>query len=154
MTESDPVAAFRETILEQLGSAPEHVAVAAGEAVFREGDAADAMYFIVSGRLAVTIARQGRRQIQVAELGPGEHLFSTQHTLRHYQTAYYDSELDDTQPWETWDEQGGIDMATRASTRWKKLLDDYDAPPLDEGIDAALRDFMDRRKSQMPDMWY
>lgn len=72
MTESDPVAAFRESILEQLGSEPEHVAVAAGEAVFREGDAADAMYFIVSGRLAVTISCQGRRAIQVAELGPGE----------------------------------------------------------------------------------
>ncbi len=90
----------------------------------------------------------------LAELGPGQHLFSTQHTLRHYETAYWDSALDDNQPWETWDEQGGIDSAKRANTRWKKLLAEYQAPPLDEGIDEALQDFMARRKAAVPDMWY
>jgi len=90
----------------------------------------------------------------LAELGPGQHLFSTQHTLRHYETAYWDSALDDNQPWETWDEQGGIDYAQRANARWKKLLAEYTPPPLDEGIDEALRDFMARRKADMPDMWY
>ena len=90
----------------------------------------------------------------LAELGPGQHLFSTKHTLRHYETAYWDSALDDNQPWETWDEQGGIDYAQRANARWKKLLRDYVAPPLDEGIDEALQDFMARRKGEMTDMWY
>ena len=88
------------------------------------------------------------------ELGPGQHLFSTQHTLRHYETAYWDSALDDNQPWETWDEQGGIDYAQRANTRWKRLLAEYEAPPLDEGVDEALQDFMARRKTAVPDMWY
>jgi trimethylamine--corrinoid protein Co-methyltransferase len=90
----------------------------------------------------------------LAEKGPGQHLFSTAHTLRHYQTAYYDSALDDNQPWETWDEQGGIDAATRANTRWKAQLASYEAPPLDTAIDAALLDFMARRKASMPDAWY
>ena len=90
----------------------------------------------------------------LAELGPGQHLFSTQHTLRHYETAYWDSALDDNQPWETWDEQGGIDYAQRANARWKKILRDYEAPPLDAGVDEALQDFMARRKAQMADMWY
>jgi trimethylamine--corrinoid protein Co-methyltransferase len=90
----------------------------------------------------------------LAELGPGQHLFSTQHTLRHYETAYWDSALDDNQPWETWDEQGGIDYAQRANARWKKLLRDYEAPPLDPAIDEALQDFMARRKAAMADMWY
>ncbi len=53
----------------------------------------------------------------LAEQGPGEHLFSTAHTMRQYKTAYYDSALDDNQPWETWDEQGEIDMAARANIR-------------------------------------
>ena len=88
------------------------------------------------------------------ELGPGQHLFSTQHTLRHYETAYWDSALDDNQPWETWDEQGGIDYAQRANTRWKKLLRDYEAPALDQATDEALLDFMARRKESMADMWY
>lgn len=90
----------------------------------------------------------------LAELGPGQHLFGTQHTLRHYETAYWDSELDDNQPWETWDEQGGFDSAKRANARWKKTLAEYQAPPLDAGIDEALRDFIARRKGAVPDMWY
>jgi trimethylamine--corrinoid protein Co-methyltransferase len=90
----------------------------------------------------------------LAENGPGAHLFGTQHTLRHYKTAYYDSALDDNQPWETWDEQGGVDAATRANARWKKILNIYEAPPLDEGIDDGLRDFMARKKEAMPDAWY
>lgn len=90
----------------------------------------------------------------LAEKGPGEHLFSTAHTLRHYKTAYYDSALDDNQPWETWDELGRIDAATRANARWKAVLNDYTAPALDSGTDAALRDFISRKKASMPDAWY
>ncbi|MBV2361610.1 trimethylamine methyltransferase family protein [Thalassococcus sp. CAU 1522] len=90
----------------------------------------------------------------LAELGPGQHLFSTAHTLRHYQTAYYDSALDDNQPWETWDEQGGIDAATRANARWKAQLAAYEAPPIDPGIDEALNDFIARKKASMQDAWY
>ena len=88
------------------------------------------------------------------ELGPGQHLFSTQHTLRHYETAYWDSALDDNQPWETWDEQGGIDSAQRANARWKKTLAEYVPPPIDAGIDDSLRDFIARRKASVPDTWY
>jgi len=90
----------------------------------------------------------------LAELGPGQHLFGTQHTLRHYKTAYYDSALNDDQPWETWDEQGEVDMASRANARWKQQLAAYEAPPLDAAKDAALRDFMARKKASMDDAWY
>ncbi len=90
----------------------------------------------------------------LAELGPGQHLFSTQHTLRHYQTAYWDSALDDNQPWESWDEQGGIDSAKRANARWKKTLAEFEAPPLDSALDEALQEFVARKKATMPDMWY
>ena len=90
----------------------------------------------------------------LAEKGPGEHLFSTAHTMRHYKTAYYDSALDDNQPWETWDEQGEVDMATRANLRWKAQLAAYQAPPIDAGIDSALKDFIARKKASMDDAWY
>jgi trimethylamine--corrinoid protein Co-methyltransferase len=90
----------------------------------------------------------------LAEGGPGEHLFSTQHTLRHYQTAYWDSAVDDHQPWETWDEQGGIDAASRANARWKAQLAAYEVPPLDEGLDEALKDFIARKKAEVADAWY
>nr|WP_323767072.1 trimethylamine methyltransferase family protein [Marinovum sp.] len=74
--------------------------------------------------------------------------------MRHYQTAFWDSSLNDDQPWETWDEQGAQDYATRANARWKQLLRDYEAPPLDLGTDMALQDFIAREKASKEDMWY
>ena len=88
------------------------------------------------------------------EGGPGAHMFGTAHTLRHYESAYYDSALDDYRPWETWDETGRGDAMSRATTRWKQVIDSYEAPYLDEGIDDGLQDFMARKKASMPDAWY
>jgi trimethylamine---corrinoid protein Co-methyltransferase len=90
----------------------------------------------------------------LAEGGPGAHMFGTQHTLRHYETAYWDSALDDYQPWESWNEQGRQDSTARATKRWKQTLAAYEAPPMDEGIDEALLDFVARKKAETPDAWY
>lgn len=90
----------------------------------------------------------------LAQFGPGEHLFGTDHTLRHYQTAFWDSGLNDDQPWETWDEDGAVDYAARANARWKQILRDYQAPPLDLDTDMALQDFIAREKASKEDMWY
>ncbi|MEH6825312.1 MAG: trimethylamine methyltransferase family protein [Motiliproteus sp.] len=86
--------------------------------------------------------------------GPGEHLFGTPHTMAHYETAYWDSGLNDDQSFETWSEQGEKDAMVRANHQWKKVLADYQAPPLDAAIDAALKDFIAQRKSSMADAWY
>jgi len=90
----------------------------------------------------------------LAENGPGEHLFGAAHTLRHYKTAFWAAELDDNRPWETWEEQGGEDMASRANKRWKKLLADYQAPVLDSGVDEALKAYVASKKAAVPDAWY
>ncbi|MBR9653092.1 trimethylamine methyltransferase family protein [Thalassovita aquimarina] len=90
----------------------------------------------------------------LAEQGPGEHLFGTAHTLRHYKAAYWDSALNDDQPYETWSEQGGADSAIRANRRWKELLANYQPPPMAEDTDLALKDFIARKKTSMLDAWY
>lgn len=89
-----------------------------------------------------------------AEVGPGNHFFGCTHTMANYQTAFWDSELADNEPFEKWEANGAADAATRANRLWKKRLADYQAPPLDEGTDEALRDFVSRRKASMDDMWY
>ena len=88
------------------------------------------------------------------EVGPGNHFFGCAHTMAHYETAFWDSELSDNRPWETWDEDGAVDAATRANARWKKLLAEYEAPPLDPGVDEAITDFVARRKAGVPDEWH
>jgi trimethylamine--corrinoid protein Co-methyltransferase len=56
-----------------------------------------------------------------------------------------------TGPFETWAEDGGKSSYELAADRVRKLLGDYQAPQLDPAIDEALRDYMDRRKAEMPD---
>jgi trimethylamine---corrinoid protein Co-methyltransferase len=88
------------------------------------------------------------------EVGPGNHFFGCAHTMANYRTAFWDSEIADNEPFEKWEAAGSADAATRANRRWKKVLAEYEAPPLDAAIDEALLDFIDRRKRAMEDAWY
>ncbi|MCJ8237597.1 trimethylamine methyltransferase family protein (plasmid) [Rhizobium sp. SSM4.3] len=88
------------------------------------------------------------------EVGPGSHFLGSAHTMRNYQTAFWDSGLSNNEPFEKWSEAGSTDMATRANARWKKTLAEYEAPPLDIAIDEALLDYVDRTKRAKPDAWY
>jgi trimethylamine--corrinoid protein Co-methyltransferase len=89
------------------------------------------------------------------QVGPGSHFLGCDHTMRNYQTAFWDSALSDNEPFEKWSEEGGsTDMATRANKRWKKTLAEYEAPPLDVATDEALTDYIERRKNSMADAWY
>ena len=88
------------------------------------------------------------------EVGPGNHFFGSQHTLANYETAFWDSNLADNEPFEKWEAAGSHDAAFRANKRWKRMLDEYVEPPLDEAVDEELQDFMARRKSSMEDAWY
>jgi trimethylamine---corrinoid protein Co-methyltransferase len=88
------------------------------------------------------------------EVGPGNHFFGCDHTMRNYETAYFDSALADNDPFEKWEENGAVDAATRANRAWKETLAGYDAPPLDTAIDEALKGFVDRRKAASEDQWY
>jgi trimethylamine--corrinoid protein Co-methyltransferase len=85
------------------------------------------------------------------ELGPGKHFFSAQHTLRHYETAFWDSWVADNNSFEQWRDNGSKDIAVRANELWKRQLREYEAPPLDQALDEALQAFIARRKAVLPD---
>ena len=74
-----------------------------------------------------------------------------EHTQANFKSAFWRSDLFDYKPFETWAEEGARDTQTLASERVAKMLGDYQQPALDEGIAEALRDFVARRKSEMPD---
>ena len=88
------------------------------------------------------------------EVAPGGHFLGSSHTMRNYQTAFYEPKLSDSENVESWEENGGKDMRVRAYERWNTMLQHYQAPPMDEGIKDALDDFVARRKSELPDAWY
>jgi trimethylamine--corrinoid protein Co-methyltransferase len=88
------------------------------------------------------------------ELGPGKHFFGAQHTLRHYETAFWDSWLADNASYEQWRDTGELRIEDRAAVKIAELLATYEAPPIDDAVDESLRDFVARRKASMPDQWY
>ncbi len=88
------------------------------------------------------------------DVEPAGHFLGSAHTMRNYETAYYDAVLSDSESFEQWTERGGKDTAERAFERWNALLRDHQPPPLDPAVDEALRDFIDRKKQSMPDAWY
>ena len=90
----------------------------------------------------------------LSEGGPGHHLFGSAHTLANFETAYWESAVSDNSSYENWSEAGSEDTMTRANRIWKQTLKAYEAPPLDPGIDEALRDFMSRKKEAVPDEWH
>ena len=88
------------------------------------------------------------------ESGPGDNFFSTSHTMEHYSTANYQSDLIEAGPYETWLENGSQTAEQRATSKWKEMVNAYEAPPIDPGVDEALKDFIHQRKSGVPDAWY
>lgn len=88
------------------------------------------------------------------EAGPGGNYLGTAHTLNHFETANYLSDLADTSSFEQWDEDGRFDLEQRGHRRWQAMLANYEAPPIDPAIEEALRDFMERKKIAVPDQWH
>jgi trimethylamine--corrinoid protein Co-methyltransferase len=82
----------------------------------------------------------------IAEVAPGGHHFGTSHTMARYQTAFYPSMVSSRQNFEGWEEAGSMDTAVRANKIYKILLAEYEQPPIDPGIEEALRDYVERRK--------
>ena len=89
-----------------------------------------------------------------AEVAPAGHFLGCSHTMRNYQTAFFDSALSDSENVESWEERGSLDMAVRAYERWNRLIAQYEEPPIDPGVDEELQAFIARRKEQLPDAWY
>ncbi len=89
-----------------------------------------------------------------AEVGPGKHFFGSQHTLRHYEHAFYDPVLSDSSSFEQWRDAGESRTEDRAAALYREVLANYEPPPIDDAVDAELCEFVARRKSEMPDQWY
>ena len=81
----------------------------------------------------------------------GDHFLGNPHTLANFETAFWRSDISDAASYEQWTEEGSLSAAKRANARWKKLLADYEPPPIDDAADAELLDYVARRKAEMPD---
>jgi len=99
----------------------------------------------------VDTSQNGQALDAVREVGPGNHYLGCAHTQRNFETAFYRSTIADNNSFEQWEADGAMDAARRANTLWKKMLQEYEPPPIDSAIDEALVDFMTQRKSSFED---
>ena len=88
------------------------------------------------------------------EVAPGGHFLGSAHTMRHYQDAFYEPKLSDSENVESWEEGGAKDMRERAYDRWNDMLNNYEKPPIDAATEEALTAFVAKRKEELPDAWY
>ncbi len=87
----------------------------------------------------------------IREVGPGGHYLGCAHTQANFKSAFWRSDLFDYKPFETWADEGSRDTMALAGERVTKMLADFVAPPLDDGIRQGLEDFVATRKASMPD---
>lgn len=81
----------------------------------------------------------------------GDHFLGHPHTLANFETAFYQSSIADNNSFEQWSDEGSLDAAQRANQLMKQMLAGYEPPPIDDAIDAELRDYIARRKAEEPD---
>jgi len=84
----------------------------------------------------------------IQEVGPNGNFFSATHTMERYENAFYQPFLSDLRNFETWEEGGSVTTPERANKLWKQILEEYQAPPLDEAIREELEAFVARRKEE------
>ena len=87
----------------------------------------------------------------VREVGPGNHFLGCDHTRRNYLEGFFIPEIADNNSFEQWQAEGALSHDERSVAIARNRLAAYEAPPLDEARDEALKDFMARRKADLPD---
>jgi trimethylamine---corrinoid protein Co-methyltransferase len=85
------------------------------------------------------------------EVGPGGHFLGAAHTLERFRECFYRPLLTSTENFERWKSKGGLDTTARAEVIWKRTLEEYEQPPLDEAIRSELQEYVDRRRTELGD---
>jgi len=83
------------------------------------------------------------------DVPPGGHFLGAAHTMRHYDTAFYQHGVFNMDNYEKWEAEGSVDTYKRAHGIWKRMLHEYEAPPIDPAVRDALHDFVARRRADI-----
>ena len=84
----------------------------------------------------------------IRDVGPNGHYFGIQHTQDRYETAFYQPFVSDWSNYEAFEANGAVWTAERAHHLFKAIVNEFEAPPLDEARRDALADFVARRKAE------
>ena len=118
------------------------------EKFIMDADQAGMMRVSVEG---VDMSENGQAMDAIKEVGPQSHFLGCEHTKKNFKTAFYMSDVLDDNSFEQWVQDGSRDTATIANGIFKKMLAEYQPPPLDPAIDEALLAYIKERKDSFED---
>ena len=84
----------------------------------------------------------------IREVGSSGHFFGAAHTQSRYATAFHQPFLSDWRNHEAWRQAGGVWTAERAHAAFKRILAEFEPPPMDEAVREELADFVARRRAE------
>jgi trimethylamine--corrinoid protein Co-methyltransferase len=85
------------------------------------------------------------------EVGSGGHFLGAMHTMERFRTCFYRPLLSSSENYERWMRGGGKDTAVRAGEIYRKRLEDYEPPALDDAVRAELEEYVIRRRAELGD---
>ena len=84
----------------------------------------------------------------IREVGSSGHFFGAAHTQARYATAFHQPFLSDWRNYEAWSQAGGVWTAQRAHVAFKRILAEFEPPPMDEAVREELAAFVERRRAE------
>jgi len=83
------------------------------------------------------------------EVAPGGHHLGTEHTISHFESAFFKSKLFNYDDAEKWRLDGSKSADQAATEKVKELLADYEPPEIDPSVEEALQEFVAKRKNEI-----
>lgn len=80
------------------------------------------------------------------EVGCGGNFLTQQHTMDYMRSEQATVDIFDRKMLETWEAEGKIGAAERATTKAKDILENHEPEPLDEDVKAKLREIVESAK--------
>jgi trimethylamine--corrinoid protein Co-methyltransferase len=85
------------------------------------------------------------------EVGHGGHFLGAAHTLERFRTCFYRPFLSSSENYERWMRNGAKDTAARAEDIYRKRLQEYEPPSLDDAVRQELEEYVVRRRKELGD---
>ncbi len=85
------------------------------------------------------------------EVGHGGHFLGSMHTMERFRTCFYRPFLNSSENYERWMRNGAQDTATRAAAIWRKRLEEFEQPSIDDALRTELEEFVTRRRRELGD---
>ena len=85
------------------------------------------------------------------EVGAGGHFLGAAHTLERFRECFYRPLLSSTENFDRWQRTAATTPPRAREVIWRRTLEEYEQPPLDEAIRAELQAYVDRRRTELGD---